>query len=116
MKPKQKKKVQQPRSAEKQQAKKVVKPESRKYYLALFIILLISFFAYLPVFHNGFVNWDDNAYIQNNPLLNHIDLKEIFSRFDLGNYHPLTMLVYSIEYHFFKVNAGNAMTYNQPRQ
>jgi lipoprotein NlpI len=72
-----------------------------KYYFPLFLVLLVSFFAYLPVLHNTFVNADDDLYIQNNLLIRTINIKDTFSRFDMGNYHPLTMLIYSIEYHFF---------------
>jgi Tfp pilus assembly protein PilF len=77
--------------------------DSWKYYGALVIILLISFFIYLPVLHNGFV-WDDEYYIENNPLIYSINLKEIFSQNVLGNYHPFTILTLAIEYHFFGLN------------
>jgi protein O-mannosyl-transferase len=76
-------------------------PEKWKYYLALAIIVLISFLVYIPVFHNGFV-WDDYFYI--NPLIDTINLKEIFSQFVLGNYHPVTILTLTLEYHFFGLN------------
>src|SRR5436190_2086944 len=78
-------------------------PERWKYYSALAIIVLISFIIYLPVLHNGFV-WDDEFYIQKNPLLQSINLKEIFSRNVMGNYHPLTILMLAFEYHFFGLN------------
>ncbi len=83
---------------------KASKPETWKYYGALAIIVLISFIAYLPVLNNGFVLWDDDIYIQNNPLIYSINLKEIFSKYVLGNYHPLTILILAIEYHFFGLN------------
>jgi len=70
-------------------------------YLPLFIILLLSFIAYLPVLQNGFVNLDDDQYIQENFLIRTINLKEIFSAYFMGNYHPLTMLVLAIEYKLF---------------
>ena len=74
------------------------KPE---YYLALLFIVLISFIVYLPVLRNGLLNWDDDKYIQNNLLIRSISFDEIFSSYVQGNYHPLTMLTYAIEYHFF---------------
>jgi hypothetical protein len=52
------------------------------------------------------VNWDDDKYIQNNPLITSIDLKVLFSTYVMGNYHPLTMLGYAIEYQFFGLNAS----------
>lgn len=78
--------------------------EKWKYPIALAAILLISFISYLPVLHNNFINWDDPEYIKNNPLVTAFDLKGIFSTFILGNYHPFTILVYSLEYHLFGLN------------
>jgi len=88
------------------------KSETWKYYVALAIIVLISFVAYLPVLNNGFVLWDDDIYIQNNPLIYSINLKEIFSKYVLGNYHPLTILTLAIEYHFFGLNETGYHTVN----
>lgn len=79
--------------------------EKWKYYGLLAIILLISFIAYFPVLHNSSFVWDDDGYIRNNLLLKTFRLKEIFSRIVMGNYHPFTILVLAIEYHFFGLNA-----------
>ena len=73
----------------------------RKYFIPLFIIVLVTFVVFFPVLRNGFVNLDDDKYILNNPTLASMNLKQIFSGFVEGNYHPLTMLTYSIEYYFF---------------
>jgi len=67
-------------------------------------ILLLTFLVYIPSFKGMFV-WDDNNYIQNNPLITSINLKALFSTYVMGNYHPLTMLGYAIEYQFFGLNA-----------
>jgi hypothetical protein len=64
---------------------------------------LIVLIAFLPALKAGFV-WDDKNYIQNNPGLHSINLKEIFSSYVLGNYHPLTMLSFAIEYQFWGLN------------
>lgn len=79
----------------------VTEPGNRKYCFALALIVLVSFIAYLPVLHNSFVDWDDEPYLQNNPLIHFINIRKIFSSFVIGNYHPLTILIYSVEYHFF---------------
>jgi len=76
-----------------------------KYYSVLAIILLVSFFAYFPVLHNGLLGWDDDGYIKNNPLIYSFNLKEIFSHNVLSNYHPFTILILAVEYHFFGLNA-----------
>ncbi|MGA2824073.1 MAG: phospholipid carrier-dependent glycosyltransferase, partial [Bacteroidales bacterium] len=84
--------------------KQVVTLDKWKYYIALIIIILISFITYLPVFHNSLLAWDDDGYIKNNPLIYSINLKEIFSQYVLGNYHPVTILTLATEYHFFGSN------------
>lgn len=66
-------------------------------------ILFITYFSFSPVLKNGFINWDDNAYVFNNPHLAK-PLPEAISYFFgqnyfIGNYIPLTMIVYTAEHH-----------------
>src|ERR1041385_4939452 len=84
---------------------KVVTSFKPEYYVALLFIVLISFIVYLPSLRNGFLNWDDDKYIQNNVLIRSFNLREIFSSYVQGNYHPVTMLTYAVEYHFFGLSA-----------
>lgn len=76
------------------------------------IILLITAVSYYPALKNGMLEWDDNAYIINNPKIHHISLKslsKIATSFDIGNYQPVTLLSYAIEYHF---GGGNPRLYH----
>ncbi len=75
------------------------------------IIIVITSSVYYSSLNNQFTNWDDNAYITDNANIRtlhgdsiHYSIKKIFSEFVNGNYHPLTMLSYSIEYTAFKLN------------
>lgn len=70
------------------------------------IIAVLTFLVYIPVFSNGFVNLDDDRYIENQHLIRSFDIGAIFGSngFVMGNYHPLVMLVYTIIYHFFELN------------
>ncbi len=86
--------------------------EQWKYYLGLTIILIITYIIYTPSLHYGLLAWDDNAYLKENPLMTHIDVKEIFSQFVLGNYHPITVLAFAIEYHFFGLKGSGYHTVN----
>lgn len=75
-------------------------------YLALACILLLTFIAYCPSIHGGFV-WDDEGYIIKNHLVKQMSLhglKKAFTSFSLGNYHPLVILSYSWEHFFFGLN------------
>jgi len=58
------------------------------YILAAGIGLLVMF----PMLNNGFTNWDDEFYVQNNQLLRGPDFAGIFTQAVNDNYHPLTIL------------------------
>ena len=98
-------------------SKKTVKgriPDSGKlslplaYKVLLAFILVLTLIVFSNTLKNNFiVNWDDDGYILNNPTIQHLDkgsVKEIFSSFHMGNYHPLTTLTYALEYKFFKLD------------
>jgi len=74
--------------------KKELKTSSQnpqKNNVTIFILLAITFIAYIPVLNAGFVNRDDPDYVTNNPMIKNIsDLENIFTRPIQGNYHPLT--------------------------
>jgi protein O-mannosyl-transferase len=66
-------------------------------------ILCVCFAAFFPSLFNEFVNWDDYAYIVENPLIRDLSWRNIKHIFDpktfvVGNYHPLTVLSYALEY------------------
>ncbi len=79
----------------------------RNIYLSLFIVLIITCTAFIPSLDNSFVNWDDDVYVTENNLIKELSFKktkEIFSSYCSGNYHPLTILSYSVENYYFGLN------------
>ena len=61
-------------------------------------------FVYLQVINFEFVSFDDGGYYSKNETIQNLDfnsIKEIFSSFYKGNYHPLTTLTYAIEWKLF---------------
>ena len=81
--------------------------QKSRFILVISILLLLAFLSFLPVLGNGFVNWDDQAYITDNPLIKQLSLKgmkNIFFSFHVGLYKPLVLLSFALEYHFFKLN------------
>jgi tetratricopeptide (TPR) repeat protein len=73
----------------------------------LLFILPVVFVAFSPILDNGFTNWDDPDLITENPLIRTLSLENIktmFTSFYFGNYQPLHLLSYSVEYHFWKLN------------
>jgi protein O-mannosyl-transferase len=79
------------------------------------IILLISaalvittLVAYEPVRHNGFVTYDDNSYIVNNPQvtsgLSWQSLGQAFIKPHFFMWHPLTTISHMLDYELFGLN------------
>ncbi len=80
-----------------------------KYLLAG--LILVTVFIYFKSLNNQLTAWDDKNYVSENPDIQtlHKDsvvytLKHTFSTNVMGNYHPLTMLSYCMEYAKFKLN------------
>ena len=73
-------------------------------------ILLVTFFAFIPVFKAGFVNWDDGDYTYDNLLIrNFSNLKILLTTPLQGNHHPLTMLSLAINY---QISGEDAWSYH----
>lgn len=75
------------------------------------VIILVTSAIYFKSLDNQFTNWDDKDYITINKDIRtlHNDsigytLKNTFTSYVMGNYHPITMLSYGLEYHCFKLN------------
>lgn len=72
---------------------------ARQSNLALVIVLLVTFVAYIPALNASFVNWDDPSYVFNNPMIKSIsNLEMIFTTPIQGNYHPLTVISLILNY------------------
>jgi len=86
-----------------------------KYYLAVAVALL-SFAAYIPALQNDFVQWDDDAYVYENPNIRSFDpgfFKWAFSSFYASNWHPLTWLSHALDYAIWGLNPlGHHLTNN----
>ena len=69
-------------------------------------IAAITWFFYQACLNNQFTNWDDPGYIKDNALIKDVSfegIKHIFSTSIMGNYHPLTILTYGIEYSYVRL-------------
>ena len=77
-----------------------------KYYLAG-SVSLATFAVYLVSLQNGFVEWDDNIYIVDNPYIRSLDLSFFqwaFFDFHASNWHPLTWISHAIDYAIWGLN------------
>lgn len=79
------------------------------------LLFIASMAVYLPVDHHPFVNYDDPAYVQNNPhLASGLSLETIawsFSTFYQFNWHPLTWLSHALDAQMYQLDpAGHHVT------
>ena len=63
-------------------------------WFSVAIIVIVTYIVFSPSLQNRFTNWDDNVYVQENPLVvaNTLPVKEIFKTPVSSNYHPITIL------------------------
>jgi len=77
--------------------------------LALIVISVVGAAVFLPVTQAGFVkSWDDGSYVTDNPLTQSLsarNLARIATTFLLGNYHPLTLAAFALQYRLFRLDA-----------
>ena len=78
-------------------------------FLICLVIALTTFIAFAPLLQNQFVDYDDNAYLIENPhVQSGITLRSViwaFTTTDMGNWHPLTWLSYMVDWELFGSNA-----------
>lgn len=81
-----------------------VPSNNRWQYILLAVSVLIAFSGALSC---KFTNWDDQYYVTNNQAITSWSsehLREMFLGFTAGNYHPLTMLSFSLDYFLYHEN------------
>jgi len=80
--------------------------------LVLTALALLVLAVFSPCINNGFINLDDNSYIVENSLIRNLspaNIKSWFSSGYEGNYYPLVLLAYALEY---KVNGPDPKVYH----
>ena len=63
--------------------------------LLIFGLIVLTAFSYFPTLDNDFVQWDDQFYVTNNPLItapSWENLNLLFTKIISLNYHPITMI------------------------
>lgn len=72
--------------------------------LLMLLIALAFPIVYLNLFSSSFISWDDAEYVLENRDVHDFNFTNFFTKFYIGNYHPLTMLSFAIDWKIF----GNA--------
>ncbi|MCP5105514.1 MAG: tetratricopeptide repeat protein [bacterium] len=78
---------------------------------ALVVVLTVTAVSFFPALNNGFTNWDDPAFITENPDIRELSLQntgKFFTRSYGGfaGYVPLVMLSYTLEHALFGMDPG----------
>ena len=80
-------------------------------FIAL-LLALVTLAIYLPVLHDGFVNFDDDDYITNNRVVKNgltpAGIHWAFTTFHSANWHPLTWLSHMLDCQLFGLNPAAA--------
>jgi len=84
-------------------AKGPIKSQGLLSYRAIYLWLLVlaTLLAYLPLFNNQLVGWDDASYIQFNPPIRGLgltNLKWMFTNFHAGYWIPLTWFSLALDF------------------
>jgi protein O-mannosyl-transferase len=82
-------------------------PGQRKLVLSL-LLVVVTLALYNPVSRNGFVNFDDDRYVTDNPQvqagLRWSTVSWAFTSLDQANWHPLTWLSHALDCQLFRLN------------
>ena len=74
---------------------------NKRSLILAFLVFIITVLVFLPALQNGFVNWDDNDYVYDNPHIRSVGLsffKWAFTSFDVSNWQPLTWISHALDY------------------
>jgi protein O-mannosyl-transferase len=82
-------------------------PAQQKLVLGL-LLVVVTLALYNPVSRNGFVNFDDDRYVTDNPQvragLHWSTVAWAFTSIEQANWHPLTWLSHALDCHLFGLN------------
>ncbi len=74
--------------------------------IILLLVIAIAFpLIYSNLFSANFISWDDADYVLENQDVHLFHIKHFFSKSYIGNYHPITMLSYAIDWKLFGKSA-----------
>lgn len=88
----------------------------RPHVLPLFFLAAVTVAVYGRIVGHDFIfNWDDNRYVVENSAIQGFSwqhLREIFTSSYVGNYAPLQMLSYMVDYQLWGLRAGGFLCTN----
>ena len=87
---------------------KLFQSPAKRTLLLCLLLTAVVLVSYNPVIHNGFLSYDDDQYITENPHvragLTWAAVKWAFTTYDVANWHPLTWLSHALDCQLFGLN------------
>jgi len=74
-----------------------------------------AFVTFWPALSAGFVNWDDDKTIVENPNIRGLNFESAFTKSKMGHYHPLTWLSYGVDHAIGEARFSNLNPEQQSR-
>ena len=85
-------------------------------FIAVLLLVAATFAVYGQILGHQFIpNWDDSLYVTDNPHIQAItwdNIRTVFSSYYVGNYAPLQMLSYMLDYALWGAWAGGFLLTN----
>lgn len=83
---------------------------------AVLALLMATMWVYAPVRHHAFLQFDDNDYVTENPLVlggfTSAGVRQAFTTFYAGNWHPLTWISHMLDVEACGLEAGCHLFFN----
>ncbi|HRF99673.1 MAG TPA: tetratricopeptide repeat protein [Bacteroidia bacterium] len=73
-------------------------------YALVLSMLIVA--AYFKLFSANFISWDDGDVVLNNKHVHDFDIKAFFTNYYVGNYAPITMIGFAIDWLIFHGHAA----------
>lgn len=74
--------------------------------LSIGVLCILVALVYFKLFSANFISWDDGEVLLNNKDVHHFNLKAFFTSYYVGNYAPVSMIGFAIDWFIFKGNAA----------
>ena len=65
--------------------------------ISVLVLCLLTFITFYGAFDNSFVNWDDQVYVEEQPLVLNKDYAALWKTPVSLNYHPVTMISLALQ-------------------
>lgn len=78
---------------------------SKTTMLYAFLLSALLVLVYFKLFSANFISWDDGDVVLNNKDVHRFDIKAFFTNYYVGNYSPISMIGFAIDWLIFHGNA-----------